>query len=58
MSIFQACDINAEGNVIIRCQRKHRHALPFFRKQPPRLVGVKACASSHRRGGAGVRQGH
>ena len=58
MSIFQARDINAEGNVIIRCQSRHRHALPFFHKQQSRVVGVKACASSHRRGDAGVRQGH
>jgi hypothetical protein len=41
MSIFQARDINAEGNVIIRCQSRHHHALPFFHKQQSRVVGVR-----------------
>jgi transposase len=39
-SAFQVHRINAEGKVIIRRQFKRRHVLPFFQKQPPRLVGL------------------
>jgi hypothetical protein len=47
-----------EGECNRARQLKSRHALPFFHKQPPCLAGIEACASSHRRGGADVRQGH
>jgi len=33
--------------VVIRRQLKRRHVLAFFRKLPPCLVGIEACASSH-----------
>jgi hypothetical protein len=56
--VFQVHGINADGNVIVRCQLKSRHVLPFFQKRPPCLVDIVASALSHRRGGAGVRQGH
>jgi len=36
-----------QGKVIIRRQLKRRHVLAFFRKLPPCLVGMEACASSH-----------
>jgi hypothetical protein len=37
---------------------KRRDVLPFFPEPPPRLVGIEACASSHRRSIGRVRQGH
>jgi transposase len=46
-SVFQVHGIDAEGTVIIRRQLKRRYVLAFFRKLPPCLVGLEACASSH-----------
>jgi hypothetical protein len=39
--------VDAEGNVILRRQLKRRYVLAFFQKQPPCLLGIEACASSH-----------
>ena len=33
--------------MIVRRQLKRRYVLAFFRKLPPCLVGIEACASSH-----------
>ena len=46
-SVFQVHGVDEEGNVILRRQLKRRYVLVFFQKQPPRLVGIEACASSH-----------
>ena len=46
-SVFQVHGIDADGNVIVRRQLKRRYVLAFFQKQPPCLVGIEACASSH-----------
>jgi transposase len=46
-SVFQIHGVDAVGNVIVRRQLKRRYVLPFFRKLPPCLVGIEACASSH-----------
>ena len=46
-SVFQVHGIDAEGKVIIRRQLKRRYVLSFFRKLPPCLVGIEACASAH-----------
>jgi transposase len=46
-SVFQVHGVDAEGNVIVRRQVKRRYVLAFFQKQPPCLVGIEACASSH-----------
>ncbi len=46
-SVFQVHGIDAEGKVIIRRQLKRRYVLAFFEKQPPCLVGIEACATSH-----------
>src|SRR5262249_25206824 len=35
------------GNVVARRQLKRRQVLLFFRRLPPCLVGIEACASSH-----------
>ena len=46
-SVFQVHGIDAAGKVLIRRQLKRRYVLAFFQKQPPCLVGIEACASSH-----------
>ncbi len=46
-SVFQVHGVNAEGSVILRRQLKRRYLLAFFRKLPPCLVGIEACASAH-----------
>jgi len=46
-SVFQVHGIDADANVVVRRQLKRRYVLTFFRKLPPCLVGIEACASSH-----------
>jgi transposase len=46
-SAFQVHGIDAAGNVIVRRQLKRRYVLAFQKLQPC-LVGIEACASSHR----------
>jgi transposase len=46
-SVFQVHGVDAEGDVVLRRQLKRRYVLAFFQKQPPCLVGIEACASSH-----------
>ena len=46
-SVFQVHGIDAEGNVTLRRRVKRGYVLAFFRKLPPCLVGIEACASSH-----------
>jgi len=46
-SVFQVHGVDAEGHVVIRRQLKRRYVMTFFRKLPPCLVGIEACASSH-----------
>ena len=47
-SVFQVHGVAADGQVVIRRQLKRRYVLVFFQKLPPCLVGIEACASSHR----------
>ena len=46
-SVFQVHGVDAAGEVVIRRQLKRRSVLAFFRKLPPCLIGIEACASSH-----------
>ena len=46
-SVFQVHGVDGEGHVLIRRQLKRAYVLAFFRKVPPCLVGIEACASSH-----------
>jgi transposase len=46
-SVFQVHGVDAEGNVLIRRRLKRRYVLAFFKKLPPCLVGIEACATSH-----------
>jgi len=46
-SVFQVHCVDISGQVVIRRQLKRRYVLALFEKQPPCLVGIEACASSH-----------
>ena len=46
-SLFQVHGIDVDGSVVIRRQLKRRQVLPFFKKLPPCLIGIEACATSH-----------
>src|SRR5215510_12452262 len=46
-SVFQVHGVDAQGMVVIRRQLKRRQVLPFFKKLPPCLIGIEACATSH-----------
>ncbi len=46
-NVFQIHGVDASGKAVIRKQLRRRQVLPFFRKQPPCLIGVEACATSH-----------
>jgi transposase len=46
-SVFQIHGVDADGKVVVCRQLKRRYVLPFFKKLPPCLVGIEACATSH-----------
>ncbi len=46
-SVFQVHGVDARGSVVVRRQLKRRYVLAFFKKLPPCLVGIEACATSH-----------
>jgi transposase len=46
-NVFQVHGVDAAGGVIVRRQLRRAQLLPFFRKQPPCLVGMEACATAH-----------
>ena len=46
-NVFQVHGVDKEGQVVIRQQLKRNRMLAFFRKLPPNIVGIEACASSH-----------
>ena len=46
-SVFQVHGVDAQGSVVVRRQLKRRYVLAFFKKLPPCLVGIEACATSH-----------
>jgi transposase len=46
-NVFQVHGVDASGETVIRRQLRRRQILPFFRKLPPCLIGMEACATSH-----------
>jgi transposase len=46
-SIFQIHAIGASGAVVVRRTIRRAQLLDYFRKLPPCLVGMEACASAH-----------
>ncbi len=45
-NVFQVHGVDAEGAVVVRRKLRRGQVLPFFKKQPPCLVGMEACATS------------
>ena len=45
--VFQVHGIDAVGQIAVRRQLRRGELLKFFAKQPPCLVGVEACGTSH-----------
>ncbi len=46
-NVFQVHGVDAEGAVVVRRQLRRRQVLAFFKKLPPCLVGMEACATAH-----------
>ena len=46
-SVFQIHGVDASDKPTIRRQLRRRQVLGFFKKLPPCLVGLEACASAH-----------
>ncbi len=46
-NVFQVHGIDEAGEVVVRRQLRRSQVIPFFKKLPPCLVGIEACATSH-----------
>ncbi len=46
-NVFQVHGVDAEGAVVVRRRLRRRQVLAFFKKLPPCLVGMEACATAH-----------
>jgi transposase len=46
-NVFQIHGVDRSGQAVIRRQLRRGQVLPFFKKQPPCLVGMEACATAH-----------
>ena len=46
-SVFQVHGVDGSGRTVIRRQLRRGQVLPFFKRLPPCLVGMEACATSH-----------
>jgi transposase len=49
-SVFQVHGIDGSVKAVVRRQLRRRQVLAFFKKLPPCLAGMEACATSHGRG--------
>jgi transposase len=57
-NLFQVHGVDAEGAVVVRRQLRRSQMLGFFETQPPCLVGMEACATSHHWARELTRLGH
>ncbi len=46
-AVFQAHGVDAEGKVVVKRQLRRTQMIEFFRKLPPCLIGMEACATAH-----------
>ncbi len=46
-TVFQVHGIDGSGEIVVRRQLRRGQVLPFFKRLPPCLVGIEACATSH-----------
>jgi transposase len=56
--VFQVHGIDQSGQVLIRRQLRRGELIGFFRRLPPCLIGMEACASAHQWGRVLQRHGH
>ena len=47
-----------KAGAVLRRQLRHSQMLEFFRRPPPCLFGMEACASAHDRGREVIKFGH
>ena len=45
--VFQVHGVDAEGATVLRKQLRRAQVLAFFRRVPPCLIGLEACATAH-----------
>jgi transposase len=46
-NVFQVHGVDGSGETVIRRQLRRGQVLPFFKRLPPCLVGIEACATSN-----------
>lgn len=46
-TVFQVHGVDADGAVVIRRSLRRSQVIAFFKKLPPCLVGMEACATAH-----------
>jgi transposase len=46
-TVFQVHSVDANGNVVIRHRLRRGQVVEVFRKLPPCLIGMEACATAH-----------
>lgn len=46
-SVFQVHGVDTAGKIIVQRQLRRGQVIEFFRKLPPCLVGMEACATAH-----------
>ena len=46
-NVFQVHGVDGSGRTLLRRQQRRGQVLPFFKKLPPCLVGIEACATGH-----------
>ena len=46
-NVFQVHGVDGSGRTLLRRQLRRGQVLPFFKKLPPCLVGIEACATGH-----------
>ncbi len=49
-NVFQVHGVDSDGKVLVRRQLRRGDVLEYFEGSPPCLVGMEACATSHRKG--------
>ena len=45
--VFQVHGVDAAGKVVMTRQLRRAQMLAFFKKLPPCLIGMEACATAH-----------
>ncbi len=46
-NVFQVHGVDEAGKIVVRRQLRRSQVIAFFKKLPPCLVGMEACATSH-----------